>query len=70
MPVTSLAAYQAQKREQWKRNVLLQVEKELDKIHPSNFDVVADKVIDYAGIMGGVYYRTAAEIKAEREERS
>ena len=70
MTVTNLEAYRKRQQERWKKDILLQVEKELDKIHPSNFEIVAEKVIDYAKVMCGVYYRTATEVQAMRQERT
>lgn len=60
MSVISIESYKASQRERWKRDILQSVAAELNKIHESNFEAVADKVIDYAQVMGNVYSRPNA----------
>ena len=68
MKIINMEAYKAERREQWKKEVLERVEAELDKINPEHFETVAEKMIDYACIMSGVYFRTAKELKAMKEQ--
>ena len=67
MGVISIAAHQARKREEWKKEVLTIVERELNKVHPSNFEDVGQKMKDYAGFMAYTYAEPgAAERQKER----
>lgn len=67
MSVISIESYKASQRERWKRDVLQSVSAELNKIHESNFDAVADKIIEYAKDMSGVYSSpNAAQEQRER----
>ena len=54
MKIVSIDAYQKNKREQRKAEVLAIVEREMNKIHDSNFEEGAKKIIDYAELMGCV----------------
>ena len=52
--IVSIDAYQKNRREQRKAEVLSIVEREMNKIHDSNFDIAATKIIEYAELMGTV----------------
>ena len=69
MPVISIAAHKERRRERWKREILLQVEKELNKVHESNFEKAKDKMFFDAELIGEVYKIPAAELERMRKER-
>lgn len=54
MKIVSIDAFQKNRREQRKAEVLAIVEREMNKIHESNFEAGCIKIIDYAELMGSV----------------
>lgn len=66
MAVISIAAHQERKRTEWKQDVLSHIERELNKIDPSNFDFVGEKLRDYAAFMAYAYSEPGA-VERQRE---
>lgn len=52
--IINIDTFQKNRREQRKAEVLAIVEREMNKIHDSNFDIAATKIIEYAELMGTV----------------
>ena len=66
MEVISIAAHKERKREEWKREVLSFIERELNKIDPSNFDYVGQQIKDHTGFLAYTYAEPGAA-KRQRE---
>lgn len=60
MGVISIAAHKERKREEWKREVLSSVERELNKIDPSNYSFVGQQIKDHAGFLAYTYAEPGA----------
>ena len=67
MTVVSIEAFQKNRREKRKKEVLAIVEREMNKIHDSNFEAGCIKIIDYAELMGCVLAKPREAERIEKE---